>query len=208
MPGSQGDKVMFDLLRKIAIDEKGFDKMKESQAGKLWVSAVDPYYRTIFKPNSPKKNLRSGIIKVPLSYKKDPDSSWSRFNLGHEMMEKRYRKDAVSKDPITKMITIGKSELPFITHDRRFQGPVRKTLLHEYSGFNHNSPRVILAEHNMLTTASPKLRDKKLMKIRQSSGEQDLIRKVLPGFEHGKSPRLNRRTIKGLWEIMKSRGLA
>ena len=72
--------------------------------------------------------------------------------------------------------------------------------------FSHNSPSVLLKEHNMVTTMkNPKVRTT-MKKLRSIQGEGKFISDSFPGYSHGKSPRLSRHAIKRMSTVLERKG--
>lgn len=73
---------------------------------------------------------------------------------------------------------------------------------------SHNSPRVLLAEHNMFTTSPKELIDKDMLELRKSKqlnlpiSEAGHLEKHISNFKYGESARLSRHAIKSIMNIL------
>jgi len=90
---------------------------------------------------------------------------------------------------------------------------IPKKVFWDRRGMNHLSPEVVLKEHNKTTTLSNKhIKVKEYMNtLRKPTyviGEQDLIREVYPGYEHGKSQRISRHLRKKITARLEAKHLA
>jgi hypothetical protein len=70
--------------------------------------------------------------------------------------------------------------------------------------YGHSDPRVLLREHNRLTTLPASRKRVKRVEVdrRASSGEAQMLEQAIPGFRFGESPRLSRHAQRRLAPLL------
>jgi hypothetical protein len=115
--------------------------------------------------------------------------------------------------------TLNKSNSPLSTPGmdaKNLEMTNRMTLAHEgrelkpykkVNYFSHQSPSVVLGDHNVISTLPKEYNPSKTHNInmRQSTGEVKNLNRLLPGFKYGESPRLSRHAIKRMSSIIEAK---
>jgi hypothetical protein len=158
-----------------------------------------------------------GVIRSPV--KVDINNPEHASALQHEAMEHRYRKDLQHYDRRYKSLMSARRKLKRlgIKADRPLSSVLRlgETPRTVRAGFSqHNSPRVLLAEHNAIKS-NPDFADPMILMDRRVQikhpwsprfrSEAGVLEKHIPGFKFGQSPRLSRHAMKRVMDILSKR---